>query len=148
VTKTLAVIALLILAATALPAQQSSSAASSTPALDYAFFKEKVQPIFLKKRPGHARSLVCHDHRGPPLQPLSPGAATWNEEQSRQNFEMWKLFVVPGEPLQSKMLLHPLAKKAGGDNFHAGGKHFQSQSDPEWQTLAAWVLGQTIGGSK
>jgi hypothetical protein len=61
---------------------------------------------------------------------------------------MWKLFVVPGEPLQSKMLLHPLAKKAGGDNFHAGGKHFQSQSDPEWQTLAAWVLGQTIGGSK
>ena len=148
VKKTLAVMALLLLAATALPAQQSLSSASSTPALDYAFFKQKVQPIFLKKRPGHARCVVCHDHRVPPLQPLAPGAANWNEEQSRQNFEMWKLFVVPGEPLQSKMLLHPLAKKAGGDNFHAGGKHFQSQSDPEWQTLAAWVLGQTIGGSK
>ncbi len=143
----LAATALLILAVTALPAQ-SSSPASSAPAPDYAFFKEKVQPIFLKKRPGHARCITCHSHRVPPLQPLSEGATTWNEEQSRQNFEIWKLYVVPGEPLQSKMLLHPLAKSAGGDSFHAGGKHWKSQSDPEWQTLAAWVLGRTNGGSK
>jgi hypothetical protein len=140
--------ALLILAVAPSLAQQSSSSASSMPALDYAFFKEKVQPIFLKKRPGHARCVVCHDHRSPPLQPLTPGAATWNDTQSRQNFEIWKLFVVPGEPLQSKMLLHPLAKTAGGDGFHGGGKHWKSQSDPEWQILSAWVLGQTNGGSK
>ena len=37
---------------------------------------------------------------------------------------------------------------AGGDRFHAGGKHWKSQSDPEWQILAAWVRGQTHGGSK
>jgi hypothetical protein len=147
VKNTLAATALLILAVTALSAQ-SSSPASSAPALDYTFFKEKVQPIFLKKRPGHARCVVCHDHRVPPLQPLAPGASTWNEEQSRQNFEIWKLYVVPGQPLHSKMLLHPLAKTAGGDSFHAGGKHWKSQSDPEWQTLAAWVLGRTNGGSK
>ncbi len=145
---TLVVMALLILAVTPLLAQQSSSPASSAPTLDYAFFKERVQPIFLKKRPGHARCVACHAHRIPPLQPLATGATTWNEEQSRQNFEMWKLYVVPGEPLQSKMLLHPLAKTAGGDSFHAGGKHWKSQSDPEWQTLAAWVLGHTNGGSK
>jgi len=145
---TLATMALLILAVASVPAQEAASSASSPPVLDYTFFKEKVQPIFLKKRPGHARCVVCHDHRVPPLQPLAPGAATWNEEQSRQNFEMWKLFVVPGEPLQSKMLLHPLAKSAGGDSFHAGGKHWKSQSDPEWQTLAAWVRGQTNGGSR
>jgi len=118
------------------------------PALDYTFFKEQVQPIFLKKRPGHARCITCHDHGSPPLQPLSPGAVTWNDEQSRKNFEIWKLFVVPGEPLKSRLLLHPLAQSAGGDHFHAGGKHWQSQSDPEWQILAAWVRGQTDGGQQ
>jgi hypothetical protein len=116
--------------------------------LDYAFFRDKVQPIFLKKRPGHARCVTCHQHGAPPLQPFSPGATTWNEEQSHKNFDMWKLFVVPGEPLKSRMLLHPLATSAGGDRFHAGGKHFQSQNDPEWQILAAWVSGQPEGGQK
>ena len=116
--------------------------------LDYQFFKEKVQPILLKKRPGHARCVTCHEHGSPPLQPIAEGATNWNEEQSRKNFDMWKLFVRPGDPAKSKMLTHPLAEAAGGDRFHAGGKHWKSQSDPEWQTLAAWVRGETVGGSK
>jgi len=124
------------------------TASLCAPALDFAFFRDQVQPIFLKKRVGHARCVACHQHGSPPLQPLSPGAATWNEDQSRKNFEVWKQFVVPGEPMKSVMLLHPLAKDAGGDRFHAGGKHFPSQNDPEWQILAAWVNGQTNGGSK
>ena len=132
--------------ATWLALQSASSPAK--PSLDYAFFKDRVQPIFLKKRPGHARCVTCHDHGSPALQPLSPGAANWNEDQSRKNFEMWKLFVTPGNPAKSPLLLHPLAEAAGGDRFHAGGKHFLLQSDPEWQTLAAWARGQTTGGSK
>src|SRR5258708_38275317 len=95
------------------------------PVLDYAFFKDRVQPIFLKKRPGHARCIVCHDHGSPPLEELSPGAATWNEEQSRKNFEAWKGAAVPGDPQASPMLIHPLAAEAGGDHFHAGGKHWK-----------------------
>ena len=117
-------------------------------ALDYTFFKERVQPIFLKKRPGHARCVTCHEHGSPPLPLLEPGATNWSEEQSRKNFDIWKLFVVPGNPMKSPLLLHPLAESAGGDRFHAGGKHWKSQSDPEWQTLAEWVRGQTYGGSK
>lgn len=138
---------LLLLAPATLPAQQSGST-PATPVLDYEFFKEKVQPIFLKKRPGHARCVICHQHRIPPLQAFEPGATNWNEEQSRKNFEMWSLFVVPGEPMKSVMLLHPLAKQAGGDSFHAGGKHFKSQNDPEWQILSEWVNGKTKGGSQ
>jgi hypothetical protein len=122
--------------------------ASAGPALDYQFFKDRVQPILLKKRPGHARCITCHEHGSPPLQAIAAGAETWNEQQSRQNFAIWKLFVTPGEPAKSKLLLHPLAESAGGDRFHAGGKHWKSQSDPEWQTLAAWVRGETLGGSK
>jgi hypothetical protein len=40
-------------------------------------------------------------------------------------------------------LIHPLAMEAGGDHFHNGGKHWTSQSDPEWQTLAQWVKGKS-----
>ena len=90
--------ALQILLIAMLVAQSSSTQA---PALDYSFFKERVQPIFLKKRPGHARCVTCHEHGSPPLQLLAAGAANWNEEQSRKNFAMWKLFVVPGKPMKS-----------------------------------------------
>jgi len=116
--------------------------------LNYSYFKERVQPIFLKKRPGHARCVTCHAHRSPPLQPLATGANGWTEDQSRKNFAVWKQFVVAGSPMKSLFLLHPLAEAAGGDRFHAGGKHWQSQADPEWQTLAAWVRGETTEGSK
>ena len=132
--------ALQILIIASLLAQQAASP-PATASLDYSFFKDKVQPIFLQKRPGHARCVSCHEHGSPRLQPLEPGAAGWSEEQSRKNFDLWKLFVVPGQPLKSPLLLHPLAEAAGGDRFHAGGKHWNSQSDPEWQTLAAWVRG-------
>lgn len=114
--------------------------------LDYAFFKERVQPILLARRAGHARCVTCHEHRIPPLQPLSPGSTTWDEEQSRKNFAVWKQFAVPGKPMESRLLLHPLAEEAGGDRFHAGGKHWKSRSDPEWQTLAAWVRGEPVTG--
>src|ERR1700676_329669 len=57
--------------------------------LDYATYKAKVEPIFLKKREGHARCVVCHAGAGNAfrLQPLAPGATTWTDDQSRQNFE-------------------------------------------------------------
>ncbi len=114
-------------------AQQPASSVS------FEFFRDKVQPIFLAKRPGHARCVECHDNTAPRLQEMSAGAATWNEEQSRKNFDAWKQLVAPGDPTASRMLMHPLAREAGGDPFHAGGKHFKTQNDPEWQVLAAWV---------
>ncbi len=128
-------------------AQAPAATTPPKPTLDFGFFKERVQPIFLKKRPGHARCIACHTQRIPPLQALQPGATAWTEEQSRQNFNAWKAFVVPGDPLKSRVLMHPLAKAAGGDRFHAGGKHWQSQDDPEFQTLVAWVNGAALGGT-
>jgi hypothetical protein len=139
--------ALLILIIATLLAQRPASSPVAI-SLDYSYFKDRVQPILLKKRAGHARCVTCHEHGSPPLEPLAPGATNWNDDQSRRNFAVWKLFVVPGSPLKSPLLLHPLAEAAGGDRFHAGGKHWTSQSDPEWQTLAAWARGQATGGSK
>jgi hypothetical protein len=121
-------------------------AAPARTGLDYEYFKTKVEPIFLKKRPGHARCISCHGQGTPMrLQPLDPGAAAWTDEESRQNFDaVRRVAVVPGS-MKSKLLMHPLAEDAGGDFFHNGGKHFASQNDPEWQTLRNWVMGQTSG---
>jgi hypothetical protein len=121
---------------------------TAAPSLDYNFFKARVQPIFLAKRTGHARCVACHISGTPMrLQPLSPGTVNWNEEDTRKNFEAVRRMVVPGS-LKSRLLVHPLAEDAGGDFFHNGGKHWASQNDPEWQTLKAWVLGQTSGTAK
>jgi hypothetical protein len=128
-------------------AQEGQASSSSTAAapLDYEFFKAKVEPIFLFKRPGHARCVVCHTVNHVPLHlvPLSPGSTTWNEEQSRQNFELVQRVVVAGS-MESPLLRHPLAQQAGGDPAHGGGKHFESQDNPEWLTLKAWVFGATL----
>jgi YVTN family beta-propeller protein len=78
------------------------------------------------------------------MRPLPPGAATWNEEDSRANFNLLRTRVVPGNPDGSRLLRHPLAEAAGGDPHHDGGKHWLSKDDPEWRTLAAWVRGATL----
>jgi len=124
--------------------QSGAQSSTMSPALDYEFFKTRVEPIFLKKRPNHARCYVCHEEANHALKlaRLSPGNTTWNEEESRRNFESVSQLVTPGDPLGSILLHHPLAPEAGGDAFHSGGRQFESQSDPDWQTLAAWVRGQ------
>ena len=135
-------------AVAALFAQQLASW-SAVPSLDFEFFKARVQPIFLEKRAGYTRCVVCHTGNGTGvgfLQPLSQGATTWSDEQSRRNFEAVSKLVTPGEPMKSRLLLHPLEPAAGGDEFHNGGRQFTSQNDAQFQTIAAWVRGKTAGG--
>jgi hypothetical protein len=118
----------------------------SKPSLDFEMFKTQVQPIFLAKRPGHARCISCHASGTPlRLQPLPAGRTMWNEEESRKNFEAVRRVVVPGS-IKSMLLVHPLAEQAGGDFFHNGGKHWTSQNDPEWQVLKTWVVGSSRSG--
>lgn len=111
--------------------------------LDFEFFETKVQPVFLARRPGHARCYACHSNGTPfRLQRLSPGAATWNEDQSRKNFQAASNMVNGGSPDASPLLIFPLAESAGGNHFHPGGKHWDSKTDPEWKALSDWAHGQ------
>jgi hypothetical protein len=141
-----AVAAACLFLAAAGPSSQAKSQPAASPTasagLDYEFFKTKMQPIFLATRPGHTRCVVCHTINNAPLHlvPLPPGSTTWNEEQSRRNFELIRRVVVP-DCEGSKLVTHPLAEQAGGDPHHGGGQQFNSQNDPEWQTLNAFVLG-------
>jgi hypothetical protein len=122
----------------------AASAALAEPALDYAFFKRKVEPIFLKKRGDHVRCAVCHQQSNNALrlEKLPAGASFWTEEQSKKNFAVVSSLVVPGDPASSRLLLQPLAPQAGGNAYHSGGWQFASKDDPDWKTLAAWVKGQ------
>jgi hypothetical protein len=120
--------------------QGASSAGAAS--LNYEFFKTKVQPVFLEKRAGHTRCVVCHVTNNAPfhLVPLSPGATSWNEEQSKQNFELIQRVAAPGVA-DSPLVKHPLAQEAGGDAHHGGGQQFTTQQDPAWQALKAFVGG-------
>jgi hypothetical protein len=124
---------------------QAGSSAAMMNALDYEFFKTRVQPILLSPRKGNARCIACHSRGGGNsfLEPLSPGSATYDEEQSRRNFERIQRLVLPGVPTKSVLLMNPLAEEAGGSHWHGGGKHWTSQNDPEFETLVAWVRSAT-----
>ncbi len=134
----------LLLALTALLGLQPAETAVE---LDFEFFRTRVQPIFLERKAGFTRCVVCHAEGGRVgfLEELAPGAEEWTEEQSRANFEAAARLVVPGDPLASRLLVHPLEPDAGGDEFHNGGRQFSSQDDPWFRTLAAWVNGETAG---
>ena len=43
--------------------------------------------------------------------------------------------------MSSPILKHPLAGTAGGDDFHSGGRQFQSQNDPDWKAIEEWARG-------
>jgi len=121
-----------------------ASAQTPAPALDFEFFKTRVQPIFLAERPGHARCIACHGSGTPMrLQPLAAGRTTWTDEEARKNFDAVRRMVVPGSA-KSRLLMHPLAESAGGDFYHNGGKHWSSQNDAEWLTIRAWVMGDKL----
>jgi len=116
---------------------------SENSSLDFQYFQSKVEPVFLKVRPGHARCYGCHilSNRAFHLETLAPGSSEWTPEQSRKNFQRAVQQAVAGEPASSPLLVHPLAPEAGGDAFHSGGRQFSSQNDTDWQTLADWVRG-------
>jgi hypothetical protein len=132
----------------------SSAPTQDAPAvsLDFEFFKTRVQPIFLKQRsPDHARCYACHaSGTGPQyLVKMSPGSSSWNEAQSRSNFENVSKLVNLDEPLKSRILIHPLSPMAGGDTpvLHGGGRQFESKDDPDWKTIAEWVKGAKVSSS-
>jgi len=129
----------------------TSLVAHAAEAPDFDYYKAKVQPIFLTKRPGHARCVMCHAdaNNALRLEKLPAGQETWTEEQTRKNYEtVVKIVQAADDPLKSKLLLHPLAPEAGGDAFHNGGRQFATKNDPNWKTIAAWAKGATLTAGK
>lgn len=116
---------------------------ASAQSLSFDVYKAKVEPIFLKKRPSHARCVVCHAGAGNAfrLERLAPGATNWTDEQSRKNFEVVSKLINKSDLTDSPILKHPLAPEGGGDEFHSGGRQFKSKNDGDWKTILDWARG-------
>jgi hypothetical protein len=103
-----------------------------------------VEPIFLNKRAGYTRCVVCHggSNNAFNLVRLRPGESSYTEEQSRKNFATVSHLVVPGRPDDSHLLMYPLVPQEGGAAYHSGGRQWPSKKDANWQAIARWIKGQ------
>jgi|SRR5215510_1081105 len=131
-----------LLAATAALLAAPNSVAAQT--LDFGVYRSTVEPIFVTKRDGFTRCVVCHGGAANSfgLVRLRPGVNTYTEDQSRKNFEVVTKLVVPGRPEDSHLLMYPLVPEEGGAAYHSGGRQWPSKSDPNWQAIAKWINGQ------
>ena len=118
--------------------------AAKSQTLDFGVYQSTVEPIFLTKREGYTRCVVCHggSTNSFNLIRLRPGVNAYTEAQSRKNFEVVSGLVVPGKPEDSHLLTYPLVPEEGGAAYHSGGRQWPSKSDPNWQAIARWVNGQ------
>ena len=118
----------------------------ATGTLDYEFYKAKVQPIFLAKRPGHAPCVVCHAEANnmfrleklPPANRMDRGA---DAQEFRHGFENRR---GGGRSADRQDTASSAGAEAGGDAFHSGGRQFASKSDPNWKIIAQWAQGATL----
>ena len=118
--------------------------AAKSQTLDFGVYQSTVEPIFLTKREGYTRCVVCHggSTNSFNLIRLRPGVNAYTEAQSRKNFEVVSGLVVPGKPEDSHLLTYPLVPEEGGAAYHSGGRQWPSKSDPNWQAIARWINGQ------
>tara|TARA_A100000164_G_scaffold134324_1_gene119166 strand:+ start:84 stop:995 length:912 start_codon:yes stop_codon:yes gene_type:complete len=115
--------------------------------LDYEFYKESIEPIFIRYRGGFVGSdtacVACHTvQANAPLGLVAltedNGEVYWTEEQSRQNFENVAMLVDPSDPESSRLLLAPLSPTAGGER-HSGGIFWNSTDHSEYRLFADWI---------
>lgn len=127
--------------------QQSEPDPDPAGSLDFAYYRDAVEPVFLRPRGGFVGSdtacIACHTGQATaPLQLETPmeenGEVYWNEEQSRRNFEAVTALVNPGDPDSSRLLMAPLAPAEGGRR-HSGGIFWDSTEHSEYRAIAGWI---------
>ena len=95
----------------AAPLRRARRQRRGRPPLDFEFFKTRIQPIFLAKRPGHARCITCHESGTPRLIAAAggrrrPGPTSSRARTSRRGSGSW----CPATDRRAASLMHPLAK--------------------------------------
>src|SRR5437660_424735 len=99
---TLGSVVVFLMTAWLAPAQTPAPPAPAGAALDFEYFRDRVEPIFLHKRRSLARCYVCHSQGTPfRLQELAPGASSWTEDESRKNFDAARRLVNAANPLMT-----------------------------------------------
>ena len=129
----------------ALPAAEFTPAEVET-AVDFEFYNACVLPNVLSVgNYGQLACTSCHSGGQAGFAPRGAGGGGLTEARARQGFATLQRLIVPGDPDQSRFLLKPLHPDGGGTYAHNGVRRWQTRSDPEWQTLAAWIRGEVSG---
>ena len=113
-------------------------------AADIEAYRTTVERVFMTDRggtiPGVAACVMCHTWQTKVRFTLETPAtdAGWTVEQSRKNFDVVTKLVNTASPVNSRLLLKPLAPSAGGMG-HTGGSFWTSRTDPEYLALLKWI---------
>lgn len=115
-------------------------------AVDFQFYRYCVHPQVLSVgRYGQLPCTSCHANGLIGFAPVGASGGVLSVAEARQGFEVLERLIVPGNPEWSRFLLKPLHPDGGGSYAHNGVRRWQTQNDPEWQTLAAWIRGEVTG---
>ena len=129
----------------ALPAAEFTPADEQV-AVDFQFYRACVHPNVLSVgNYGQLACTSCHAGGSAGFAPLGASGGALTEAEARQGFEVLQRLIVPGDTERSRFLLKPLHPDGGGSYAHNGVRRWQNRSDPEWQTLAAWIRGEVSG---
>ena len=129
----------------ALPAAEFTPADEQV-AVDFQFYRACVHPNVLSVgNYGQLACTSCHAGGSAGFAPLGASGGALTEAEARQGFEVLRRLIVPGDTERSRFLLKPLHPDGGGSYAHNGVRRWQNRSDPEWQTLAAWIRGEVSG---
>jgi hypothetical protein len=133
------------LSAEPVAAQAAAQRGTFPTAADIENYRNTVEKVFMTDRGGTiggmAACVMCHTWQTAPQRFSLETPATdagWTVEQSRKNFEVVTKLVNTANPEASRLLLKPLALKAGGLP-HTGGDYWASRDAAEYQTLLAWI---------
>ena len=140
---------LLLLGAIGCTTIENGPLADPARTLDETVFRCTVEPVLARQ----CSYTGCHGIAGSALRVYAPGKlraappvdidaaiAPLTEAEHHANFESAAGFAAQ-QPGDNHLLRKPLAASAGGF-AHAGGAIFPSTSDPQYQAIAAWLLGK------
>ncbi|HEX6791593.1 MAG TPA: hypothetical protein VF247_09815, partial [Candidatus Krumholzibacteria bacterium] len=99
--------------------------------MSYDEFVANVAPVFSENGCDNA---TCHGGTTGVEFRLSPRDA----KDPEFDFEQACRQVYPQDPLESPLLMKPLAEECGGDT-HAGGAYFYSFDDPDYVAMLTWI---------
>ena len=129
----------------ALPAAEFTPVESDVE-VDFEYYRACVYPNVLSVgNYGQMACTSCHAGGSAGFAPRSASGGALTVAEARQGFDALQRLIFPGDPEGSRFLLKPLHPDGGGAYAHNGVRRWQNRTDPEWQTLAAWIRGEVTG---
>ena len=125
--------------------QQTAPGSATSTSLDYEFFKTRVQPIFMAKRAGNARCISCHAPARRCDCSRSRREARHGATRTRARTSRRSAGRRARQPEEQAAASIRSRKRPAATSITTAASTGDSQNDPEWQTLEAWVLRRAGG---